>query len=266
MIRPSFSRAGVLFALCLPVFAAACAPPQPAPPPPAATAAEPDDPRQALDDALKLASELKYAESIAAFEAIKAKTPSAVTALDGLKYVVIYAETGGMAKYQELTRWMVEKYREPKTATDAERSVKGYIVSAGATDPELIRHAVLVTTFASERAAADGEGAYQGFFDTSRGVALYRSGAFKEAAKWLSTTTEHESLYVRSLALPFLAMSELSLKNRINAGNLLKRTRSTAQQLPKPGTDEYLLQWTDTLIARKALQEAEDVFAKAGIR
>ena len=247
------------------LFVAGCAPSE-STPPPAAAPAEPADPRQQLDDALRLASELKYAESISAFEAIRAKTPNAVTTLDGLKYVVIYAEAGDLKKYEELTRWMVDRYREPKTATDAERSVKGYIVSAGATDPALIGHAVIVTKFASERAAADGEGAYQGFFDTSRGVALYRAGQFKEAVRWLSTTVEHESLYVRSLALPFLAMSELSLKNRISAGNLLKRSRGTAQQLPKPGTDEYVLQWTDTLIARKALQEAEAVFAKADIR
>ena len=242
----------------------ACAPRESTPPPTAA--AEPLDPRQQLDDALRLASELKYAESVAAFEAVRARTPNAVTALDGLKYVVIYAEIGDMKKHEELTRWMVDRYHDPKTATDAERSVKGYVVSAGATDPALIGHAVTVTKFASERAAADGEGAYQGFFDTSRGVALYRAGQFKEAVRWLSPATAHESLYVRSLALPFLAMAELSLKNRIDASNLLKRSRATALQLPTPGTDEYILQWTDTLIARKALQEAETVFAKAGIR
>src|ERR1700694_5779319 len=86
------------------------------------------DPRARLDEALRLASELKYDAAIAAFEAVKAQHAEAINGLDGLKMAVVYAEVGRTTKHAELTRWLVERYRTPKTATEAERSVKGYIV------------------------------------------------------------------------------------------------------------------------------------------
>jgi tetratricopeptide (TPR) repeat protein len=233
--------------------------------PPAPVAKPPPSPERArLDEALRLASEGKYDGTVAIFEEMKAKQPDAITALDGLKLVVVYAEMGNAAKYDELTRWLVARHRKPARATDAERSVKGYIVHRRATDPALLAHAVEMTRFAGERAAADGEGQYQGFFDTSRGVAAYRVGRHAEAAKWLATTIEHESLYVRTLALPFYAMATLAQGNRADAQPLLARARTAARDLPKPGTEEYSIEWTDILISHMALAEAESAFAKAG--
>jgi predicted transcriptional regulator len=242
----------------------ACAENAPATPPPAAPAAPSPEIRARLDEVQRLASQMQYDEAVALFEAVRSTQPAEVTALDGLKMVVVYAEVGDQAKHEELTRWLVDRHRVPASATDAERSVKGYIVRAASTDPEVIAHAVVMTRYASEHAAADGEGRYQGFFDTSRGVAAYRAGNVAEAIALLATTMDHESLYVRSLALPVQAMAELARGNRNEAAALAERARRVARDLPKPGSDEYAIEWTDVLISRMVLEEMEAAFAKAG--
>jgi tetratricopeptide (TPR) repeat protein len=217
------------------------------------------DPRARLDDVQRLASERNYTAAIQTFEAVRSQHPNDVTALDGLKMVTVYAEVGNDRMFNELSRWMVERWKTPKIATDAERSVKGYIVSRRGTDKALIAHAVEVTRFASDNAARDGEGQYQGFFDTSHGIALYRAGRHAEAAQWLSKTLSHSSLYVRTLALPFFAMTQLALGNRAQANELMTRARAEAARLPVPGSEQYGVEWTDTLITRMVMQEAEDV-------
>ena len=255
---------GKLGALCYPValvmaasFLIGCTASTPEP-----TAPAPLTTRQRLDAVQRQASERNYDAAIAAFEKIKAEEPEAVTALDALKMVVVYAETGNMTQHDELSRWLVERHKTPKTATDAERSIKGYIVHSSAKDKALLAHAVTMTRYASEHAAADGEGEYQGFFDTSRGIAAYRVGRFAEASKLLATTTDHQSVYVRSLSLPFYAMSERARGNRKMADTLAERARSTARTLPRPGTDEYGIDWTDILITQKAVEEMETTFSK----
>jgi tetratricopeptide (TPR) repeat protein len=242
------------------VGAMACTHGEPAPPPPQPAVAAPAAPRARLDEVQRLSSLLRYQEAIAEFEAVKAQHPDEVTALDGLKMVVVLAEVGDIARHNALTRWLVERHRSPRSATDAERSVKGYIVFRTATDPDLVAHAVEMTRYASEHAAADGEGQYQGFFDTSRGIAEYRAGRFAEAAKWFRTTTDHQSLFVRTLSLPFSAMTELARGNRKQAQALLERARRAAADLPKPGTETYGIEWTDTLISNKVMEEAEAAF------
>jgi tetratricopeptide (TPR) repeat protein len=227
-----------------------------------AAAAMPSDPRGRLDEALRLASERKYGAAIAAFEDVKAHHPEAINGLDGLKMVVVYAEAGQPAKHAALTRWLMERYRTPKTATEAERAVKGYIVFHGATDRSLLARAVEMTRYASDHAEADGEGQYQGFFDTSRGVAEFRMGRFAEAARWFPKTIEHPSLYVRSLALPFYAMTERVRGNRAHAQELYAQALATAVNLPDAGTPEYGVEWTDILIARMAVQEMKSAFGK----
>ena len=59
-------------------------------------------------------------------------------------------------------------------------------------------------------------------------------------------------------------MTELARGNRINAGNVLKRARGTALGLPTPDSDAYTIEWTDILVARQALAEAEATFEQAG--
>jgi tetratricopeptide (TPR) repeat protein len=236
-------------------------PPAAAPPAAAATAAS-TDPRARLDEALRLASERKYDAAIAAFEAVKTQHADAINGLDGLKMAVVYAEVGKDAKHAELTRWLVDRYRTPKTATEAERSVKGYIVYRRAKDPALLARGVEMTTYASDHAAADGEGEYQGFFDTSRGIAQFRVAHFAEAARWFPKTIDHPSLYVRCLALPFFAMTERARGNRAHAQELYAQALAAAADLPQPGTPEYGVQWTDILIARMALQEAKAAFGR----
>jgi tetratricopeptide (TPR) repeat protein len=217
--------------------------------------------RVRLDEALRFASVEEYARTIEAFEAVRAEDADAITSLDGLKLVVVYTEVGDFARSDELTRWLVARYRTPTTATDAERSIKGYIVSSHASDPALLAHAVDMARYASQHAAEHGEGEHQGFFDTSLAIALYRVGRFDEAVEWLPNAIGHESLYVRSLALPFFAMTELALDNRTQAEELLQQARQTAAELPAPGSASYAIDWTDILISRMALAEAEAAFA-----
>jgi hypothetical protein len=218
--------------------------------------------RGTLDQVQKLSSELKYKDAIAMFERVKAEHPDAVMSLDGLKMVVVYAEVGDTAKHVALTRWLVDRYRTPRTSTDAERCVKGYIVHHGSTDPAILATAVKMTAYASEHAAADGDGQYQGFFDTSRGIAQFRVRNFSEAARWFPKTITDESLLVRSLALPFYAMTELALGNRQHAEALYAQAQKAVDELPKTGTPAYQVDWTDILISRGAMQEAKAAFGR----
>jgi hypothetical protein len=231
-------------------------------PAPEGPAPKPLDPRARLDEIQRLSSERNYDAAIKAFEAMQSEQPDAITSLDALKMVVVYAEVGDLAKHEALTRWLVDRHRTPKTATDAERSVKGYIIHSRAKDPELLKHAVEMTRLASERATADKEAEYQGFFDTSRGIALYRVGRYADASKLLFSTIDHPSLYVRSLTLPFFAMSEFSRGSRGQVNAIAERARAEAAKLPQPGTDEYAVEWTDILISRRALEEMETTVSK----
>ncbi len=231
-------------------------------PAPAGPAPKPLDPRARLDEIQRLSSERSYDAAIKAFEAMQAEQPDAITSLDALKMVIVYAEVGSLDKHEALTRWLVDRHKAPKTATDAERSVKGYIVHSRAKDPALLKQAVEMTRLASERATADKETEYQGFFDTSRGIALYRVGRFADASKFLFSTIEHPSLYVRTLALPFFAMSELARGNRGQLKAIAERARAEAAKLPQPGTDEYAEEWTDILISRRVLEEMETALSR----
>ena len=119
-----------------------------------------------------------------------------------------------------------------------------------------------MTAYASDHAAGDGEGQYQGFFDTSRAIAQYRVRNFAEAAKWLAKTVDDGSPLVRGLALPMYAMTERALGKRAHADELYARAVKAVEALPQPGTAEYQVDWTDILIARSALQEAKAALGK----
>jgi tetratricopeptide (TPR) repeat protein len=228
-----------------------------------AVSAQQPDARERLDEVQRLSSQRNYTAAIAMFEAVKAQQPDAIGSLDGLKMVTVYAETGNLAKFQELTRWMVQRWPTPKLSTEAERQVKGYIVHKSAKDPQLVARSVDMTRFASEQAVASGEGQYQGFFDTSRGIALYRAGRYADAAMWLPKTLTHESVYVRSLAQPFYAMTLRAQGDTARASEMMAQARRTAATLPAAGSLDYSVEWTDILISRMVLQEAEEMFATA---
>lgn len=216
--------------------------------------------RAELDEVRRLASVLDYAGAMKLFEAVKARTPDAIESLDVLKIQIVYLETGRTGAFLDLTRWLMDRYKSPKVSTDAERSVKGYLIWKGATDPEILAHAIRMTTFASERAVASGEGEYQGFFDTARGIALYRVGRHAEAAKWLPTQLNHQDVLVRSLALGFNAMNELKLGHRAAANALMARARAELPNLPKLGSPTIGADWTDVLITKMVMAEAETLF------
>ena len=48
---------------------------------------------------------------------------------------------------------------------------------------------------------------------------------------------------------------------RARAAGMLARARRTAAALPAAGTPEYRAQWTDTLITKMVVKEAEDLLA-----
>ena len=215
--------------------------------------------RAQLDEVQRLSSVADYAGAMKLFETVKAKTPDAIESLDGLKIQIVYLQTGNTAKFLDLTNWLIARYTSPKTSTDAERSVKGYVIWKGATDPKIVAHAVQMTAFASEHAVASGQGEYQGFFDTSRGIALYRAGKYAEAAQWLPKSLNHENVLVRSLTLAFDAMTEFKLGHRAQATNLLARARQELPKLPAPGSATFGADWTDVLITKMAVAEAATV-------
>ncbi len=218
--------------------------------------------RAQLDEVRRLSSVADYAGAMKLFESVKATTPDAIESLDGLKIAIVYLQTGNTAKFLDLTNWLIARYKSPKLSTDAERSVKGYLVWKGATDPKILAHAVEMTTFASEQAVASGEGEYQGFFDTARGIALYRVGRYAEAARWLPTQLDHQDVLVRSLALGFNAMNEGKLGHRTKANEFMARARQELPKLPRPGSATFGADWTDVLITKMVLAEAESVISR----
>ena len=213
--------------------------------------------RAQLDEVRRLASVLDYPAAMTLFESVQAKTPDAIESLDGLKIQIVYLETGHTDKFLDLERWLIARYKSPKVSTDAERSVKGYLIWKGATDPTILRHALEMTRFARERAVASGEGEYQGFFDTAYGIALYRLGRYGEAAKWLPGQLAHQDVLVRTLALGFTAMNEFKLGNRARAHELMSRARKEQPNLPQLGSPTIGPDWTDVLITKMVMAEAE---------
>jgi hypothetical protein len=213
--------------------------------------------RAELDEVRRLASVLDYAGATKLFESVQARTPDAIDALDALKIQIVYLETGHTARFLDLVRGLTTRYTSPKVSTDAERSVKGYLIWKGATDPAILAHALEMTRFARERAVASGEGEYQGFFDTAYGIALYRLGRYGEAAKWLPGQIAHPDVLVRTLALGFTAMNEFKLGNRASAHELMARARKEQPNLPKLGSPTIGADWTDVLITKMVMAEAE---------
>lgn len=215
--------------------------------------------RAELDEVRRLASVLDYAAAMTLFESVQAKTPDAIESLDGLKIQIVYLETGHTDKFLNLERFLIARYKSPKVSTDAERSVKGYLIWKGATDPTILSHALEMTRFARERAVASGEGEYQGFFDTAYGIALYRLGRYAEAAKWLPGQLDHQDVLVRTLALGFTAMNEFKLGNRARSHELMSRARKDQSNLPKLGSPTIGADWTDVLITKMVMAEAESL-------
>jgi hypothetical protein len=69
----------------------------------------------------------------------------------------------------------------------------------------------------------------------------------------------HQDVLVRSLALGFNAMNEWKLGNRARARELMARARQELPHLPQPGSATFGADWTDVLITKMVLAEAETV-------
>lgn len=214
-----------------------------------------------LVDALRFAGEGRYPESIAAFERVKAERPEAIVSIQGFKMAVVYAQVGDRERFDAHSRWLIARYKDSELATDAERSVKGYLLFAGPHDPALLAEAVVRTRYAVEAAAKPGEAELLPWFHFSHGMAEYRMKNYAEAATWLAKVVDNETLYIRSLAQVFHAMSTHGQGQRAEALALLEKARATAATLPAPGTEEYQEEWTDTLSTQLAMREAEALLA-----
>jgi len=214
-----------------------------------------------LADALRFAGGQRYDEAIAAFETVKAQRPEAIVSIQGLKMAVVYATVGEMEKFDAHCRWLIERYQDAELATDAERSVKGYLLFSGPHDPALLAEAVGRTRFAVEAAAKAGEAELLPWFYLSHGMAEYRLKNYAEALTWLAKVVEDETLYIRSLAQAFHAMAAHGQGKRAEALALLEKARATSAALPAPGTEEYKEEWTDTLSTQLAMREAEAMIA-----
>ena len=214
-----------------------------------------------LDEVLDLASREQHEAAVQLFERVKEEDPDSIEAIHGHKVAVVYAVIGDRGRHEAHCRWLMERYRDAEQPTDAERSVKGYLVFPSTEDPALLQHALERTRFATEHAVERGEGDLLHWFEGSRGMAEYLSGNLDEAVAWSEKAARAESLYIRSLALPFQAMAEYARGNRERGRALLKEARVLADKLPEPGSEEYLREWTDTLTTQLAMREAEQVIA-----
>lgn len=215
------------------------------------------DPPRLMDEAMRLAGEARHAEALARFEQARREAPETIEAIHGLKIAVLLAAEGDAAAHEAHARWLVERHPAPETATDAERSVKGYLLPPWDKDPGLLAHAVAMTRLATDRAEAAGEGELLPWFQLSRGIAAYRAGDAADARAWLEKTLADESPYIRGLARAFHAMAAHHAGDAGAARASLHEARALADAMPAPGTPEYAKEWTDTLAARMALAEAD---------
>lgn len=213
--------------------------------------------RAALDRVQRLSGEQAYTEARLDFAVVKEKRPEAIEAIDGLKMAVVMAVMGNEAALVAHSRWLLERYALSMAATDAERSVKGYLVYPGEKDPALLAQAVERARFAVEQATAAGDDELLPWFHVSLGIAEFRAGQYAAAATWLEKSTDNETRYIRGLALAFAAMTARERGHLEQADALLERARETAAALPAPGTDEYIEEWTDTEVIKMAMAEAE---------
>lgn len=217
--------------------------------------------RAELDAALVFAGQQAYHEALARFTAVRESNPGAIEAIDGLKMAVVLGAIDEAERLREHSRWLAHRFRTPASATDAERSVKGYLIYPGASDRGLLAHGLDMTRRAISLAEAEGETELLPWFQVSLAVAKLRVQHYDAASQWLAKAIDADSLYIRGLALPFAAIAVLGAGDRDAAEALLERARETASALPEPGSAEYAKEWTDTIAARMALAEAEAAFA-----
>lgn len=214
-----------------------------------------------VDPALALAAEGRHAEAIAAFERVKVEQPESIASIHGLKIAVVHAELGDPVAHEAHCRWLMDRYRNPETSSDADRAVKGYLLLPAARDPELLAQALKLARFATDHAEASGEADLLSWFQITRGLAEYRTGGFAEAEKWTAKATNDESPYIRSLALACHAMAAHRAGMPDAARASLAAARALVDAMPKLGTATYAKEWTDTLVAKMTLAEASLVLA-----
>ena len=223
----------------------------------------PEDP-ESIEAVLYLAGQNRHEDALALFEQVKEKRPETIASIHGHKVAILYAAAGDRTRHEAHCRWLMDRYRDATLPTDAERSVKGYLLFPSADDPALMEHALERTRYATEHAETQGEGEFLLWFEGSQGMAEYRSGNYAEAVIHLGRAADAEDLYIHSLAFPFLAMAEHAQGNSESAENWLKKARAAAALLPEPGSAEYAKEWTDTLTTQIALREAEQIIVAQG--
>lgn len=229
----------------------------------ALTSDAPEDP-ESIEAVLYLASQDRHEDAVQLFERIKKERPETIESIHGHKVAVVYAAIGDRARHEAHCRWLMDRYRDAVMPTDAERSVKGYLLFPSADDPALLDHALERARLAARDAVERGEGQWLLWFIGSQGMAEYRSGNYAEAVTQLAKAAKDDNLYISSLALPFQAMAEFAQGNHERAGEVLAQAQEAAARLPEPGSEEYFREWTDTLTTQIALREAERVICGDG--
>jgi tetratricopeptide (TPR) repeat protein len=213
--------------------------------------------REWLDEVQLLSGQGNYDAAIVLFNTVKERNEDAIQSIDGLKMAVVLAVAASRQDHLEHSRWLLSRFPDPELATDAERAVKGYVLVPWADDADLIAVAVDRCRFAVDQATDAGEPGYLPWFYGSYGMALYRAGEFEKSAEWLEKSAADESPFISSLALAFHAMAEYRNSNTEAAHNSLEGARERVAAFPEPGTDLYLEEWTDILMSKMALAEAE---------
>lgn len=212
--------------------------------------------RKSIEDALRLASEGLYTQSIAAFDAIRKQTPGLIEPLDGDNMGTVYAAARDKAGHEAFCRWLFEQFPLPLRIEDAERTAKAYIIYPGADNIAMLVHAEKLTRYAAE----NGSGGFLPWFHVAEGIALFRLKDYDEAAKWLAMTAENRDPSIRGLALAYSALNNLGQGKTRAARKLLKEAKKELAKLPQPGSEKYIHQWPNVLNIELAINEAEAIF------
>jgi tetratricopeptide (TPR) repeat protein len=214
--------------------------------------------RKPIEDALELASQGNYIQSIAAFDAVRKQTPHLIEPLDGDNMGTVYAAAGDKAGHEAFCEWLFEQFPLPQRVEDAERTAKTYIIFPGADNIEMLVHAEKLTRYAAE----NGAGGFLPWFHVAEGIALFRLKDYDEAGKWLAMTAENRDPNVRGLALAYSALNNLGQGKKRAARKLLKEAKKDLAKLPQPGSDKYRHQWPNVLNIELAINEVEAILEK----
>lgn len=217
--------------------------------------------KQAIYAADVHGSEGRYVEAAKGFEKVFATHPQAFRTTDLIHYSSVYAILGEHKKHEELARWMDNNVPMSDDPTDSERPAKAYLLNPAVTNEAMLQRALVRT----QNAVATGKKNLH-WFHVANGIAHYRLKQYDEArislAKGFAKGENDENRARQSLALVYATANEFA-DGKPDAGNqLLADARNAVNNLPKLGDETYFKLWTDILISKMGLAEAEKLAEK----